>query len=68
MITTPLISSNPKLGTSLGAIGGILYYFDERSRVSMLGLSAQYSSTDSYQVALSAKTSFGADATVRSSP
>jgi outer membrane protein assembly factor BamA len=60
-MATPLVSSNPKLGTSLGAIGGIHYYFDEQSRVSILGLSAQYSSTDSYKVALSAKTSFGAD-------
>jgi outer membrane protein assembly factor BamA len=60
-MASPLVSSNPKLGTSLGAIGGILYYFDEQSRVSVLGLSAQYSSTDSYKVALSAKTSFGGD-------
>ena len=60
-VLLPTVSSNPKLGTSVGAIAAYLHYFDEQSRVSMLGLSAQYSSTDSYKVALSAKTSFGAD-------
>ena len=60
-MAAPIVSSNPKLGTSLGAMGGILYRFDEQSRVSMFGLSGQYSSTDSYKAALSAKTSFGAD-------
>jgi hypothetical protein len=60
-MATPLFSSNPKLGTAFGAMGGILYYFDETSRVSQFGVSAQYSTTDSYKVSLSGKTSFGQD-------
>jgi hypothetical protein len=60
-IASPIFSSNPKLGTSLGAVAGLLYYFDETSRPSMFGVSGQYSSTESYTVALKAKTSFAGD-------
>ena len=60
-LATPLFSSTPKLGTAVGAMGGVLYHFDERSRVSMLGASAQYTSTDSIKASLMAKASFGAD-------
>lgn len=60
-MAAPYVSSSPKMGTALGATGGILYYFDEQSRASLFGVSAQYTSTDSAKVSLSAKTSFGAD-------
>jgi len=28
----PVFSINPKLGTSLGVLGGYMHYFDEKSR------------------------------------
>jgi hypothetical protein len=36
---TPLASSNPKLGTSVGALGGYLYFFDQKSRPSIFAVS-----------------------------
>lgn len=47
-IATPLISSDPKLGTNIGALVGFLHHFDEKSPVSMIGLAGIYSNTDSY--------------------
>ena len=60
-LVLPTLSSNPKLGTSLGALTAYLHYFDEKSQVSMFGASAQYTSTDSVVGAIFAKTSSGAD-------
>ncbi len=60
-LVLPTLSSNPKLGTSLGALAAYLHYFDEKSQVSMFGASAQYTSTDSTVGALFAKTSFDED-------
>jgi hypothetical protein len=57
----PTFSSNPKLGTSLGAMGGYLRTFDPKSQLSIFGLSAQYTSTDSFVAAAIARTSFGED-------
>jgi len=57
----PTLSANPKLGTSLGALGAYLHYFDEQSQVSMFGLTAQYTTTDSAVGGVFATTSFGAD-------
>jgi len=57
----PTFSSNPKLGTSLGALGAYLHYFDPKSQVSMFGISGQYTSTASTIAAAFAKTSFDAD-------
>src|SRR3974390_3419783 len=31
-VIAPIFSSNPKLGTSLGAMVGYIHYFDEKSR------------------------------------
>jgi len=53
-IVTPLISSDPKLGTNLGALVGYMHYFDEKSPVSMMGLTGTYSNTGSYVVAFPA--------------
>jgi hypothetical protein len=52
----PTLSSDPKLGTSLGVLGAYLHYFDERSQVSMFGAVAQYTSTDSTVGGVFAKT------------
>jgi hypothetical protein len=60
-LVLPTLSSNPKLGTSLGALAAYLHYFDEQSQVSMFGASAQYTSTNSIVGALFAKASFDAD-------
>jgi hypothetical protein len=57
----PIFSVNPKLGTSLGALAGYLHYFDEKSQVSMFGVSAQYTSTGSVVAAAFGKTSFDED-------
>lgn len=57
----PIFSSNPKLGTSLGALGAYLHYFDEESKPSMFGVTAQYTSTGSTVGGAFAKASFGAD-------
>jgi len=49
-ILVPTLTSNPKLGTSLGLIGGYLYQFDPDSQQSVFALSTSYSDTD-YRVA-----------------
>ena len=60
-LLAPTLSSNPKLGTSVGGMAGYMHYFDAQSRASIFALSAQYTSTDSLIAALVAKTSFAAD-------
>ena len=60
-LLVPTLSSNPKLGTSLGGMGAYMYYFDPQSRPSLFGGSAQYTSTDSIIASLFVKTSFDAD-------
>ena len=60
-LLVPTLSSNPKLGTSLGGMGAYMYYFDPQSQASLFGASAQYTSTDSVIASLFAKTSFDAD-------
>ena len=57
----PTFTNNPKLGTSIGALGAYIKKFDAESQVSMFGVSAQYTSTDSATVGAFARTSFAAD-------
>ena len=57
----PTFSSNPKLGTALGAMGGYLLKFDPQSQLSIFGLMGQYTSTDSVIGSAIARTSFGED-------
>jgi hypothetical protein len=61
LLLVPTFTQSPKLGFSLGAIAGYLYYFDEKSRASIFGLSGQYSSTASKVAAAFARTSIGED-------
>ena len=56
-----MVSSNPKLGTSGGALGAYLHDFDPESRVSIFGVSYQYTSTHSSVAAAFARISSGAD-------
>jgi hypothetical protein len=60
-LLVPLVSSNPKLGTSFGVMGGYLRTFDPDSRVSIFGVNFQYTTTHSTVAAAVARTSFAAD-------
>jgi hypothetical protein len=57
----PLVSSNPKLGTTFGGLGGYARKLDPDSRVSIFGFMAQYTSTESIIAVAFARTSFRAD-------
>ena len=57
----PLFQSNPKLGTSIGALAGYMHYFDEKSRPSIFAVMGQYTSTESIVSGIQARTSFDED-------
>ena len=57
----PTFSSNPKLGNVVGGMGAYVTKFDPKSQVSIFGLSAQYTDTDSATAAAIARTSFRDD-------
>ena len=57
----PILQSNPKLGTSVGALGGYVHYFDEKSRPSIFALMGQYTSTESLIAGAQARASFDED-------
>jgi hypothetical protein len=46
-LLTPTLSSNPKLGSNIGAIAGYLHRFDPRSEASLVTAFGTYSDTDS---------------------
>lgn len=60
-LLAPVFNVSPKLGTSLGALGGYLHYYDENSRPSIFAVTAQYTSTESIVAGGFAKTSFDED-------
>jgi hypothetical protein len=60
-LLVPVFSSSPKLGTAGGGLGAYMHTFDADSRVSLFGMSYQYSSTHSQVASAFARTSFGAD-------
>jgi hypothetical protein len=60
-ILLPTFSNSPKLGLSAGGLGAYIQKFDAQSQVSMFGVNAQYTSTDSATVGAFARASFGAD-------
>ena len=60
-LLVPVFSSSPKLGTSIGGLGAYLHKFDPDSRVSLFGVTYQYSSTHSQIAAAFVRTSSGAD-------
>ena len=60
-LLVPVFSSSPKLGTAVGGLGAYMHVFDPASRVSLFGLSYQYTSTHSQIASAFARTSFGAD-------
>jgi hypothetical protein len=60
-LLVPVVSSNPKLGTVFGGFGAYLRTFDAGSRVSLFGVTYQYTTTHSTVAGAFARTSFGAD-------
>lgn len=60
-LLAPIFSLNPKLGFSLGAMAGYMFYFDKESKFSMVGVNGQYTSTGSVIAAVVSKLSFGED-------
>src|SRR3954465_15416281 len=60
-LLVPVVSSNPKLGTSFGGMGAYLHQFDPASQVSLFGITYQYTSTHSTIAGAFARTSFHED-------
>jgi hypothetical protein len=60
-LLVPIFSSSPKLGTAGGGLAGYLHKFDADSRVSLVGILYEYSSTHSQIASAFARLSFGAD-------
>ena len=60
-LLAPIFQSNPKLGTSVGALAGYVHYFDEKSRPSIFAVLGQYTSTESIVAGVQARTSFDED-------
>jgi outer membrane protein assembly factor BamA len=60
-LLAPVFQSNPKLGTSVGALAGYVHYFDEKSRPSIFAVVGQYTSTESIIAGLQARTSWDED-------
>ena len=60
-LLVPVFSSSPKLGTAGGGLAAYLHTFDADSRVSLFGVTYQYSSTHSQILSAFARTSSGAD-------
>lgn len=58
---TPLLTSDPKISTAVGALGGYMHTFDEASPPSLFGVAGTYSTTDSWYAGIFAKTHFGKD-------
>ena len=54
----PLVSSSPKMGTSIGVMAGYLHKFDEESPTSTFSVMGNYSSSDSVVMGVFAKTFF----------
>ncbi|MDM0045862.1 BamA/TamA family outer membrane protein [Variovorax dokdonensis] len=60
-LLVPLVSSNPKLGTSAGGMVGYVTRFDEQSEPSLFAVQGQTSNTSSTTVAVGSKAFWNAD-------
>lgn len=60
-LAVPIVSSDPKLGTSGGVMAAYLYRFDPASSMSMFGISGLYTSTGSKVGGVFARAYFGED-------
>jgi len=57
-LAVPLVSSGPKMGTSLGVMAAYLYKFDKESPTSTFAITGTYSNSDSYFAGIFGKTFF----------
>jgi len=57
-LAVPLVSSGPKMGTSIGAMAAYLYKFDKESPTSTFSITGTYSNSDSYFAGIFGKTFF----------
>lgn len=60
-LLVPLVSSGPKLGTSLGAMAGYIHRFDEQSPPSLMAVQGKGSNTGSSTIAAGGKLYFNED-------
>lgn len=60
-LLVPLVSTGPKLGTSIGAMGGYIHRFDEVSPPSLLAVQGKWSNTDSRTAGAGGKLYFNED-------
>jgi hypothetical protein len=60
-LVLPTFSNNPKLGASFGGLGAYVRKFDPQSQVSMFGVNAQYTSTDSATLGAFVRASLAGD-------
>jgi len=60
-VLLPTFTNSPKLGTSVGALGAYMKKFDAESQLSMFGVNAQVTSTNSQTAGAFGRASFGAD-------
>jgi hypothetical protein len=60
-LLTPVFSSNPKLGTAVGATAGYIHFFDRESRPSIFATTVQGSNTGSRVGGVFSRTSFDVD-------
>jgi len=58
---TPTVSSDPKLGTTLGFMGAYIKKLDEKSPASTFGVVGSYSDTDSFFYGVFSRSYFDAD-------
>lgn len=57
-LLVPLVSNSPKLGTSLGLMGGYIHRFDEVSEPSLVGVQVKHSNTSSSVLSVGGKLFF----------
>ena len=60
-LLVPTLSSNPKIGSSVGFLGGYLFKIDPASTSSMVALNASYSDTDAVIASLFGRTFWDGD-------
>ncbi len=60
-LAVPMVSSNPKVGTSAGGMTGYLFKLDPESTSSMVGMGGTFSTTDSYGLGVFLRTFWDQD-------
>lgn len=60
-LVTPLFSSDPKVGTAIGGMGGYLFKVDQKSTASIVGIGGNYSDTNSFTLGVFLRSYWDAD-------